>query len=204
MSYQHASRNKWSLLLDLPLELRLHVYGFCFPVEWIDLTVIGWDGPIITDELDRPVQLLRTCRAIRIEAEPILRRNSIFVSDTRFLTTYQQPPAFLEHLEIELDTDDVESLHECSLSVPQMIKSLQLIYRPDDDYCIDERWNSLRREAVILFADSVNFNVLEDFSEGSEEIVFGMRYEQKLLGLKNRGKVIMLKPDIGTYHGTVS
>ena len=139
MSYERASRNKWSLLRDLPLELRLCVYGFCFPTEWIDLTVISRASPSIVDECDRPVQLLRTCRAIRIEAEPVLRRNTIFVSDTRFLTSRHQPTMRIEHLEIELDTFDFEKLHECDLSVPPGVKSLQLIYRPYDCYSVSDR-----------------------------------------------------------------
>ena len=203
MSYEPASRNGRSLLLDLPLELRLRIYEFCFPFQRVDLTVLDWDGPIIMDACCQPVQLLRTCRAIRIEAEPVLRRNTIFVGETQIITPYPQSPIVMQHLEIEMDRHDVDYFCDLERSVPPRVKTLQLIYRSYDDYYIDAAWNKLRREAVKLFADSASFNVLEDFSE-SGEVVFGMRYEKDLSQLKNRGEIIMLKPDIGTYHGTVS
>ena len=203
MSSGPASLRKESPLLNLPLELRLRIYNFCFPFERLDLTVICWTGPRKATPCHRPVQLLRTCQAIRAEAEPMLRQNTIIVSDAWYLAFNSKPSMLIQHLEIKVDTVDVEGLFNRRLSVPPEVKSLQLInWHCDlscDWFCYDGCWKSVRRMAATLFAESSNFNVLEDFSDGREEVVFGMRYEQELSRLNNYGEVIMVKPDTGRY-----
>lgn len=109
----------------------------------------------------------------------------------------------IEHLEISVCNFNIDCLSRYYVSFPAELKSLILFCEPDAYSRADSRWNRLRREAVILFADSCNFNVLEDLSGDVEEVAFGMRYEPDLSQSKNRGEVIMLKPYIGTYHGTV-
>ena len=103
MLCQREARNQRSLLLDLPLELRLLVYGFCFPFERIDLMVLTSNEPLIVDASDRPVQLLRTCQAVRAESEPILRQNTVFASSSLFMRWPQARWSMLiEHLEISV------------------------------------------------------------------------------------------------------
>ena len=200
MLCQREARNQRSLLLDLPLELRLLVYGFCFPFERIDLMVLTSDEPLIVDASDRPVQLLRTCQAVRAEAEPVLRRNTVFASSSKFVRWPQVRPSMLiEHLEISVCDFNSGYLSRYYVGFPAELKSLILFCELDDCSRVDSCWNRLRRDALIIFAETPNFNVLEDLSEDPEEVVFGMCHVKELSALENRGQIIMVKPDCKRY-----